>query len=224
MDYIPSGWTAFFRVKSWWTDEIKCIGEIRLENTTKSSTDTTLNESVLSTLAHFDFIERNFGFFKYQQENLHKSNVYSINLSNTGLNPAEDETKLYTKEQVIERLLPSGIPSGTNDFFGNNQEFNFRYNRTYDYFYAGNTLNNEFNFTFGPNIISSFVELSKHCQWENVLGTNRFFNKNMSENITSNYKLQRQLMRSILEQAIRSSVSKYMPIDTTLWKINYTGK
>ena len=91
MDYIPAGWTVFFRVKSWWTDEIKCVGEIRLENKTKSSTDTTLNESVLSTLAHFDFIERNFGFFKYQQENLHKSNVYSINLSNTGLNPAEDD-------------------------------------------------------------------------------------------------------------------------------------
>ena len=51
-----------------------------------------------------------------------------------------------------------------------------------------------------------------------------YYNKNTSENINTDYKLQRKLMRSILEQAIRSSVSKYMPIDTTLWKINYTGK
>jgi hypothetical protein len=91
-------------------------------------------------------------------------------------------------------------------------------------FMRGNELNNDFNFIFGPNIISSFIELSKQGQWENVLGTTMYYNKNTTKPINANYKIQRKLMRSILEQAIRSSVSKYMPIDTTLWKINYTGK
>ena len=31
-------------------------------------------------------------------------------------------------------------------------------------------------------------------------------------------------MRALLETAIKNSVTKYMPIDTTLWKIIYIGK
>lgn len=34
----------------------------------------------------------------------------------------------------------------------------------------------------------------------------------------------KQEMRSVLEKAIRNSMNKYMPINTTLWKIVYNGK
>lgn len=66
-----------------------------------------MTNKILETLSHFDFVERNYGFFKSQQENLHKSNVYSINLTNTGLNPDYDGNSYFTKEQVIERLCVS---------------------------------------------------------------------------------------------------------------------
>jgi hypothetical protein len=50
---------------------------------------------MLQTVSKFDFIERNKGFFKYQQENMHKSNIYSIKLINTRLNPENDKKLIY---------------------------------------------------------------------------------------------------------------------------------
>jgi hypothetical protein len=60
-------------------------------------------ENMLKTVSNFDFIERNKGFFKYQQENLHKSNIYSIKLTNTRLNPAND--KVLTKYKNISNFV-----------------------------------------------------------------------------------------------------------------------
>jgi hypothetical protein len=62
---------------------------------------------MLNTVSNFDFVERNKGFFKYQQENLHKSNIYSIRLTNTRLNPANDDvlTIYKTLSKLIEHLI-----------------------------------------------------------------------------------------------------------------------
>jgi hypothetical protein len=61
---------------------------------------------MLNVVSNFDFVERNKGFFKYQQENLHKSNIYSIKLTNTRLNPAQDDvlTTYKTLKSLIEHL------------------------------------------------------------------------------------------------------------------------
>lgn len=59
---------------------------------------------VLRITSRYEFIERNYGMFTYQQENLHKSNIYSININNSGLNPESTLLNYYTKEQVILKL------------------------------------------------------------------------------------------------------------------------
>lgn len=41
--------------------------------------------------------------------------------------------------------------------------------------------------------------------------------------ITKENKIKNE-MRTLLETAIRKSVIKYMPVETTLWKIIYSGK
>lgn len=183
--------------------------------------------TTLKTLSHFDFVERNYGFFKYQQENLHKSNIYSINLSNTGLNPDNDYNS-YTKEQVIERLLSPGVPSSDNDFIGhqisselNHMNFYFKYNETNDSFYYVRPFDLNFDTTFNAYCISSFAELHTYVGWEQIPNTNLYTFKNETyQNIIQ----KKRIMRNILEDAIKKSVAKWMPADTTLWKIKYTGK
>lgn len=49
----------------------------------------------LQYVSKYDFVERNQGVFKFQQEALHKSNIFSIQLNNTGLNPDTEETLNY---------------------------------------------------------------------------------------------------------------------------------
>ena len=85
------------RVKSWWSDTIRCEGNIKVVQN---------NSSVLSTsINNYDFVQNVDGFFKFKQTGLHKSNIYSINLKNTGLSKAQDkETKMYTKSEVIKLL------------------------------------------------------------------------------------------------------------------------
>lgn len=63
-------------------------------------------KKVLNIVSNYDYVERNFGFFKYQQENLHKSNIYSIKLSNSGLNPENDKKPhyIYDLNEFIELL------------------------------------------------------------------------------------------------------------------------
>lgn len=90
----------------------------------------------------------------------------------------------------------------------------------------GNELNANMNVPFKPDIISAFMELSRVNYWYPVDDTLKlFFNTDGDDLATYEAKQQQlRLMRSILENAIRTSVAKYMPVETTLWKIKYTGK
>jgi hypothetical protein len=133
---LKAGEYCIFRVKNWWTNTIRGEGSVIAKPYSQNNLDY-LTE-VLKDLTYYDYLEQVEGFFKYQQENLHKSNIYSINIDNSGLNPEND------------------------------------------------------------NIENTEIDKQKN-------------------------KVRKQ-MRNILETAIRNSVSKYMPVETSLWKIEYTGK
>ena len=61
---------------------------------------------VLKYSSHYDYIERTYGYFKYQQESLHKSNVYSILIRNSGLNPTTNpQVELFNKAELVRRIL-----------------------------------------------------------------------------------------------------------------------
>jgi hypothetical protein len=182
---------------------------------------------VLSVTNNYDFIERNQGFFKYQQETLHKSNIYSIKINNSGLNPdTSKKLKTYTKIQVINKLCQAGQPKLENGWTGNNRQFNLKYNAKIDSFYIQtytNKFNAKFNFNLtGANLIS-FITLCDEIGWVYDDQTNTFYHNTEKINVDKINKIKAN-MRNILENAIRSSISKYMPVETTLWKIIYAGK
>lgn len=111
-------------------------------------------------------------------------------------------------------------------FIGNKHDHIFYYDKLNDTFYYGNQLNVEFNFEFKPNKISSFIELSEYNGWQSLYNELKLFYNiyDIDANYIKNYASQKQLMRTILENAIRTSVAKYMPAETTLWKIKYSRK
>lgn len=86
-------------------------------------------------------------------------------------------------------------------------------------------LNYQLNFNLNHQIISSFNDLSNYCGWHLVPGYNdKFYNKNDKDITVKLSNLEQiKIIRPILENAIRESISKYMPAETTLWKINYSG-
>lgn len=177
---------------------------------------------VLETTSKYDYVERNYGFFKYQQENLHKSNIYSIKLANSGLNPEYDEKITYYKKAELISILE------TDNYYHQN----FRYIENEDKFYlnidlTNQKLNNLLNFNMNlPNITSiSFNDMYSMSGWGKTLYEKvEVYYKLDEEYVISQKNKMRKNMRDLLETAIRNSVTKYMPVDTTLWKIIYTGK
>lgn len=92
------------RVRSWFSDYAYATGSIRL--TEKISEKTLkLNQEIMAHISKYDHVEHLKGFFKLQQTDIHKSNVYSIQLTNTGLNPLQDlKLTYYTKQQAAELM------------------------------------------------------------------------------------------------------------------------
>lgn len=83
-EILPAGYSALFRPRCWWSNSIKCTGSIKL---IPCEYPEAIIDNILKTVSRFDYVETNMGFFKYQQNQMHKSNIYSIKLTNTGLNP-----------------------------------------------------------------------------------------------------------------------------------------
>lgn len=159
---------------------------------------------VLETTSKYDYVERNYGFFKYQQENLHKSNIYSIKLANSGLNPKYDEQLTYYNKSELVQILEKE----------NYYNIEFIYDSSNDSFYNAN---------FSYNI--SFNDMYSISSWgKTIIGKIEVYYKLSEEYTVSQKNKIRKNMRALLETAIKNSVTKYMPIDTTLWKIIYIGK
>ena len=236
LDYIPSGYITVFRIKSWWSNTIKCTGKLKL--TIKSRINEMPNNTfkdVLNITSNYDYVERNFGFFKYQQENLHKSNIYSIKLSNSGLNPENDEHPNYIYElDTFINILKNEVKVNSNGQLETDLSKTPLYELYYDSakkrFYTNLTDGNlagELALLLKVNIIFTFEEVAKKAGWYYEFDNkNKFkFAYKIDEinNIIKRNKIKNE-MRNLLETAIRKSVVKYMPVETTLWKIIYSGK
>ena len=208
---LPSGYFAIFRVKNWWSNSIKCTGTIKAIPVTDLNTiNMPLNLSkVLQTTSKYDYVERMYGFFKYQQENLHKSNIYSIKIANSGLNPENDEKLTYYQKNELITILE------TNNYYNKT----FKYIENEDKFYNTSTETN-------PEIVSiSFDDMYSMSGWNySIIDKTEYYYRIEEEYKISQKNKIRKNIRDLLENAIRNSVIKYMPVDTTLWKIMYTGK
>ncbi len=185
---------------------------------------------VLKCASNYDYVERNYGFFKYQQENLHKSNIYSIKIENSGLNPDTDEKLTYfTKKEVISKLCVGNSDPLSNKLFeGNILKTDAYYNQNTDeFFILSNT--NKFNAKLDVELLRSkkftFDEFLEMNNWKTDIidDIQVYYHLSDKERISKISKTKAD-MRKILEDAIKNSVTKYMPANTNLWKIIYSGK
>lgn len=221
-----------FRPRCWWSNSIKCTGSIKLIPC--EYPEVTIN-NILKTVSRFDYVETNMGFFKYQQDQMHKSNIYSIKLTNTGLNIDPDtDIKSYKKEEIIEKLKEPGSPTFANDYTGNGSEYDYAYNAKNDTFteqLSSNKPLGKDNFRLSidhlptQGSVYTFDELIEKLGWEYKMinGVTEFFHKDAENNIKeiNNIKLQ---LRAELETNIKQIIKQFMPVETTLWKIIYDGK
>lgn len=139
------------------------------------------------------------GVFKYQQSQKRKSNIYSIKLSNTGLNPDMSQITYYTKDEIINKISKPGNPIPENNYTGNNTDDEY----SYDY------------------VVSNFESLSKQLGWltKNINNNTVYYNSLDEEK--ENIKTE---LRKELELNIKNIINEYMPVHTMLWKIIYEGK
>lgn len=224
---IPKNCNILMRVKSWWSDTIRCEGNIKVIQNTE--------DTLITNIENYDFIQTVDGFFKFRQTGLHKSNIYSINLKNTGLDRSGDKVvKYYTKKEVIKLI---------------EQKYNIRYYQDEDSFLVNNEQNafihavfdSEWNTTYKRtplfknlehNNLSGFIlnyiivpfqtmiqqeKMDKEIndQFEEVY----FYKKQKYE--AEEYNETRQNIRQLIQKAIRKSIIRYMPADTNLWKVEY---
>ena len=190
---IPPNYYCLMRVKSWWSDTIRCEGDIKVIQNVEDSVN-----GMTDIIHNYDFIQTVDGFYKFKQTGLHKSNIYSINLKNTGLSKAEDKSvRLYTKKELI-KLIEKQNPS-------------FKYNEDQDVFII-----------LDPAGEVSFEDYINK-KYEKVL-TQDFEQKyyNITQkNEADQYNSVRQNIRQLIQKAIRKSIIRYMPADTNLWKVEY---
>lgn len=226
-NYIPSGCYCLMRVKSWWSDTIRCEGSLKVVQN---------NPQVLSTsISNYDFIQNIDGFFKFKQTGLHKSNIYSINLKNTGLSKSQDkEVKFYTKQEAIKLL---------------EQKYFIKYYQDEDSFLVNSDQNTFIHAIFGSTDNTTFKKtpLYKNLQQNNLSGfvlnyitipfqtlieyqgLKMLLNDQFQElyyyqkelNEANEYNGVRQNIRQLIQKAIRKSIIRYMPADTNLWKVEY---
>ena len=220
---IPAGHYCLMRVKSWWSDTIRCEGSIKIVQN---------NSSVLSTsINNYDFVQNVDGFFKFKQTGLHKSNIYSINLKNTGLSKAQDkETKMYTKQEVIRLLQQKYFIKYYQDedsFLVNSDENTFIhaiFDSTDNTTYKRTPLFKESMSGFVLNYITiPFETLVQYDGLKSLLNEQfiqlYYYQKEYNEAVE--YNSVRQNIRQLIQKAIRKSITRYMPADTNLWKVEY---
>ena len=229
---LKSDQSVIFKVKSWFSDTVYCTGDIKFKVISLDDESNILPQ-VLSAVSYYDFVERNKGFFKYQQENLHKSNIYSIKLTNTRLNPANDKqlNKYYNLYSFVNHLLielkNSFIETQNNQYIliFNGLKFTdvtYDYNKNIFIFVNYDTdINSDNGFSlFSLNDVATILNykivynISEEFQ--------EAYNIDDEKEIVKENTIKND-MRKILETAIRNSVQEYMPADTTLWKIIYSG-
>ena len=94
VDSLTKDDMVVMRIKNWWSNTAYCSGQMKIRQkdpiTIENYTKNPLFLKLFNTISNFDHVERVKGLFKYQQNDIKKSNIYSLRLTNSGLNPAND--------------------------------------------------------------------------------------------------------------------------------------
>lgn len=165
---------------------------------------------MLQEIRKFEFLDYFDGFFKYKEADVSKSNVYSLELVNTNLNyelinfesmVALCEKHGY-KDLNEETLTFEIVPNNSNM----SSFFDVISNLHYDYILDKNENTNSSLL----KILNTNIPISEY----------KFYNKDnkLNENIKEKIEVRYQL-----ENTIRKSIQRYAPINSTLWKIKYSG-
>lgn len=245
-DTIPSGYTCLIRVRSWFSDSIKCQGKLLIKNNSIQ----TYIDNTLAHVSKYDFLECIKGFFNAQEKNMSKSNIYSIQLTNSGLNPSSDiKVKYYTKDEVIKELEKDnwlGIPLIYSYLYENkfyetkftqdNIPFNYKLkNIPLSSILNDDTISNSVNgFKFNDMNIKTYSfdyvlspppELGYPQEWVITVidGEIRYINKKQQKK-AQEINIFRKQLRALLEENIKKIINRNMPAHTILWQILYSGK
>lgn len=240
-DLIPSGYYTIIRVKSWFSNSVKCQGSIKLKPAVLSN----VIQETLKHVSKYDYLENIKGFFKFQQQSLHKSNIYSIKLTNSGFNPQLDQpVPYYTRQQAGEKLQNNNylnIPLIYSYIYGDRfYEYTFEkdVNTPFNYQLQPYTFLNDaentnipsatfYGIKLSPMSIKSydFDDICYRSGWSSKIIDGELYYYNLEEEArTIRINKFRKEMRDMLENSIRNIVKEYMPAHTNLWKILYSGK
>ena len=209
------------RIKNWWSDSAYCNGQFHIRQkdpiTIENYQENPLFVKLFNTISNFDHVECVKGLFKYQQNDIKKSNIYSLRLTNSGLNPANDiSSEAFAKfKYLIE-----------NDYYALSYA-----NRSLYTAYSWQDIQKNH-----PTWISELIECIIGNNSLNITSENDFilymntsinqdtrifvFDQTKADNLNN----VRQELREIVEDAIKDSIKRYMPVHTNLWKIMYSGK
>ena len=212
---------VILRIKNWWSNTAYCKGKMKIRQknpiTIENYKDNSLFPKLFNTISNFDHVERVKGLFKYQQNDIKKSNIYSLKLTNSGLNPSNDiSSDAYAPYKYLLEA----------DFYQLSTTDRSLYT---EYYWNDIKVN---HITWIDELITCIIN-------NNTIGitSEEQFNLHMSMQMNQNAKIfvfsdekanalnvTRQELRQIVEDAIKTSVKRYMPVHTSLWKIIYAGK
>ena len=209
------------RIKNWWSNSAYCIGKFKIKQknpiTYENYKNNPLFVKLFNTISNFDHVECVKGLFKYQQNDIKKSNVYSLKLTNSGLNPSNDiSANAFNKykfliENDYYQLSPANRSLYTS-YYWTDIEKNYPtwINDIIQCIIDNNTIG-----------ITSEEQFLLHMSLSMNQQAQIFM---FDEDKANNLNNIRQDLRNIIEDAIKSSIKRYMPVHTNLWKIIYSGK
>lgn len=180
----------------------------------------------LMELRRYEFIDFIEGDFKYKEKDISKSNVYSIELKNSNLNYKVLSFNEMFAICELELIKLKNNAQITNYFYNSeNETFYENYDKENNVY--SNPIKRFLDMIHSlnykeilDNTINEDVEILKRTSFKIPIESYKFYNtKNeLNENIHTKMELRKQL-----EKSIRKSISRYAPVNTTLWKIKYTG-
>ena len=177
--------------------------------------------AMLLEMRKYEFIDFIEGDFKYKEKDVSKSNVYSIELKNSNLN-----YNVINFDEMLAICKSNASKFGFKDYDEDTKMF---YDITNDE--NGNEILipisgfidviNQLGFREILDItMNDDVEMLKKAGFEIPYKSYKFYNVNDSLNNDIHTKME---LRKQLEKSIKKSITRYAPVNTTLWKIKYTG-
>ena len=239
-DHIRQDQCCYIRVINWWSDSIKCQGKLSIEPVGESYKADPSYNIILDTINSYDHVELIDGFFKSAQRDYKKSNIYSIKITNSGLNPEYDKSVndfyecllirnyAYLKEQYKQFYQFINIQKFNEIQTDNFNKQYLGYKSSLEKIYLANIdeqnidIVKDYKIYYFSDKENDLLTLQKYKEsscYQYIKGQGGIYILN-TELLEKAIKTRKQL-RTIFQNAIKDSVHKYMPLHTDLWKIIY---